>query len=186
MNWIDPIKEFTTFDEQEKKDKELVLKYINIFDDILSRDNELIHITSSGFVINKTKDKVLMVHHNIFKAWSLPGGHADGNENLLNVAISEIKEETGLEEIVLLSDKITSLDILSASGHFRRGNYVAAHLHISVVYLFQADDNMKVNIKPDENSDVKWLPIYGLDKYLTEPNMKKIYYKIISKIENKV
>ncbi|QAA32371.1 NUDIX hydrolase [Clostridium manihotivorum] len=182
MNWANSIKEFIPSDEQEKKDKEATLKYINIFDNILSRSNELIHITSSGFVINKSKDKVLMVHHNIFKAWSLPGGHADGDENLVSVATSEIKEETGLEAITLLSDKIVSLDLLSLSGHLRIGEYVTAHLHISVVYLFQADDNEPVNIKPDENSAVKWLPIKELDIHLTEPNMKKIYSKIIAKI----
>ncbi|MFD3158784.1 NUDIX hydrolase (plasmid) [Haloimpatiens sp. FM7330] len=184
MSWIDSIKEFVPYNEQERKDKEVILKCINIFDDILKRDNEIIHITSSGFVINKDKNKVLMVHHNIFNAWSLPGGHADGEENLLGVAISEIKEETGVKNISPITNKIVSLDMLSPFGHFRKGKYVSSHLHVSVVYLFQADENEQVIIKPDENSAVKWIPMNEIDIYSSESHMKKIYNKIICKIED--
>ena len=183
MSWIDSIVEFIPSEEQERKDKEIILKYINRFDDILKRDNEIIHITSSGFVINKNKDKALMVYHNIFNAWSLPGGHADGEKNLLGVAISEIKEETGVRNLIPISNKIVSLDILAVLGHFRKGKYVSSHLHISVVYLVQADENEKVIIKPDENSAVKWISFSEIDIHSNESHMKKIYNKIISKIE---
>lgn len=182
MSWIDLIEEFVPSNEQERKDKEVTLKYINLFDNILKRDNEIIHITSSGFVINKDKDKVLMVHHNIFNSWSLPGGHNDGEENLLGVALSEIEEETGVNNLIPISKKIVSLDILSVSGHFRKGEYVSSHLHISAVFLVQADEDEQVIIKPDENSAVKWIPISEVDIYSSEPHMKIIYSKIISKI----
>ena len=58
MSWVDLIKEVVPFNEQEREDKEATLKYINMFDDILKRENEIMHITSSGIVINKNKDKV--------------------------------------------------------------------------------------------------------------------------------
>jgi ADP-ribose pyrophosphatase YjhB (NUDIX family) len=183
VSWIDPIKEFVPSNEQERKDKEVTLKYINMFDDVLKRDNEIIHITSSGFVINKDKDKVLMVHHNIFNSWSLPGGHADGEGNLLDVAITEIKEETGVKDIIPITNKIVSLDILSVLGHFRKGKYVSSHLHISIAYLVQANENEELIIKPDENSAVKWIPISEIDMHSSESHMKKIYNKIVSKIE---
>lgn len=184
MSWIGSIEEFVPSNEQEEKDKEIILKYIKTFDDILKRDNEIIHITSSGFVINKDKNKVLMVHHNIFNAWSLPGGHADGDKNLFGVAIREIEEETGVKKISPVTDKIISLDILPVLGHFRKGKYVSAHLHISIVYLFEADESEKVIIKPDENSAVKWIPIDDVVVCSNEPHMKKVYNKIISKIQN--
>lgn len=184
MSWVDLIKEFVPFNEQERKDKEATLKYINMFDDILKRDNEIIHITSSGFVINKNKDKVLMVHHNIFKSWSLTGGHADGEEDLIGVAKSEITEETGVKDIHPITDRIVSLDILPVFGHIRKGKYITSHLHISVAYLFQADENEQVIVQPDENSAVKWIPMNEIDIYSSEWHMKKVYNKIISKIEN--
>jgi len=183
MNWINSIKEFIPSNEQERKDKEVILKYINVFDDILKRDNEIIHITSSGFAINEDRDKVLMVHHNIFDAWSLTGGHADGDEDLLGVAISEVIEETGVKDIFPITNNIISLDLLPVFGHLRKGKYISPHLHASITYLFQADENEQVVIKPDENSDVKWIPFNEIDIYSDEVHMKRIYNKIISKVK---
>ena len=180
MGWIDSIEEFLPSNEQENNDKKVILKYINMFDDILKRDNEIIHVTSCGFVINKDKDKVLMVHHNIFNSWSVPGGHSDGEENLLGVALREVKEETGITGIIPISNKIVSLDILPVFGHFRKGKYISSHLHISVAYLVQADKNGQLIIKADENSAVKWIPINEINMYSSESHMKKIYNKIIS------
>ncbi|OGO79336.1 MAG: NUDIX hydrolase [Clostridiales bacterium GWB2_37_7] len=184
MSWVDLINEFVPFNEQERKDKEATLKYINMFDDILKRDNGIIHITSSGFVINKNKDKVLMVYHNIFNSWSLAGGHADGEEDLIGVAMKEITEETGVKGIHPITDMIVSLDILPVLGHIRKGKHITSHLHISVAYLFQADENEQVVVRPDENSAVKWIPINAIDIYSSESHMKKVYNKIIYKIEN--
>lgn len=135
MSWADLIKEFVPFNEQERKDKEATLKYINMFDDILKRDNEIIHITSSGFVINNKKNKVLMVNHNIFNSWSLAGGHADGDEDLIGVAMSEITQETGVKDIYPITDKIVSLDILPVFGHDRKGS-ILHHTYIYQLHIY--------------------------------------------------
>jgi hypothetical protein len=70
MDWIEAIKKYKPCYEQEKIDKELTLKYIDMFDDLLKRENQLIHMTCSSLIFNKDKDKVLMVHHNIYNSWS--------------------------------------------------------------------------------------------------------------------
>jgi hypothetical protein len=106
MNWINSIKEYILYNEQEEKDKEVFIKCINMFDDILIRNNEIAHITSSAFIVNKDKDKVLMVYHNIYTSWSWVGGHADGEEDLLYVAMKEAKEETGIKNVSPVSDNI--------------------------------------------------------------------------------
>lgn len=183
MNWIELIKGYTPYNEQEEKDKDLIMKYLNMFDDILTRDNEMVHITSSAFILNKIRNKTLMVHHNIFNSWSWTGGHADGEKDLLMVAIKEVKEETGLKNISPINKDIFSLDILPVIGHKRRGKYVSSHLHISVAYLLEADENELLTIKPDENSDVQWIPLDQINKYSNEPHMKKVYSKILSKIK---
>ena len=61
MEWIDLIREYNPYNGQEEKDKELILHCIDIFDDILIRKNKIAHVTSSAFIVNKAKDKVLMV-----------------------------------------------------------------------------------------------------------------------------
>ncbi len=182
MDWIKSIESYTPYNEQEEKDKELILHYINAFNDILTRNNEMIHVTSSGFILNKSKDKVLMVHHNIYNSWSWTGGHADGEKDLLSVAIREAKEETGVENIYPISSDIIALDILPVLGHTKRGKYVSAHLHLSIAYLVEADEKDLLVVKPDENTDVKWISLDKVNDYSDEPHMKKVYSKIISKI----
>ena len=64
-------------------------------DKILTRDNKCYHFTSSAWVVSPDFKKVLMVYHNIYNSWSWMGGHADGESDLLKVAIKEVKEESG-------------------------------------------------------------------------------------------
>ena len=78
MDYIQAIKNFEPMNEQEQNDKKLILKFIKKNDDVLYRDNEYAHMTSSGLIFNEKLDKILMVHHNIYNTWSWTGGHADG------------------------------------------------------------------------------------------------------------
>ena len=57
-------------------------------------------MTASAWVVNKDRTKVLMVYHNIYNSWSWLGGHADGETDLLKVAVREVKEEAGLDVVV--------------------------------------------------------------------------------------
>ena len=183
MHLISTIEKYIPYHEQEKKDKEMLLYCIHEFDDVLTRKNLIVHITSSAFIINETRDKTLMVHHNIYNSWSWTGGHADGEKNLLAVAIREAKEETGVKNIEPMTTAIFSLDVLPVIGHVKKGEYVSAHLHLSVAYLVKGDENELIISKIDENSDVKWIPLDKVKEYTNEPHMWKVYKKIISKIE---
>lgn len=183
MNWIDSIKAYIPCNEQEKKDKDIILYCIDNFQDVLTRNNEIAHITSSGFVVNKARDRVLMVHHNIYNSWSWTGGHADGEENLLEVAMREVNEETGVNSISPVSPEVFSLDILTVLGHVKRGKYVSPHLHLSLAYLLEVDENEQLVVKEDENSGVKWVPIDEVNAYSNEPHMQKVYEKLILKVK---
>jgi 8-oxo-dGTP pyrophosphatase MutT (NUDIX family) len=183
MDWIAEIKSYHPYNAQEEKDKEVILHCIDIFDDILTRSNRVAHITSSGFVVNKTRDKVLMVHHNIYNSWAWPGGHADGEEDLLGVAIREAKEETGVKNASPVTTDIISLDVLPVLGHLKKGVHVSAHLHLSVAYLVEVDEDESLIVKADENSGVKWIPIAEINTSTNEPHMQEIYKKIVSKMK---
>jgi len=176
------IEKYQPYNDQEIKDKEIFLKYINTFDDVLTRENEFGHFASSGWVVNKNRDKVLMIYHKIYDSWGWIGGHADGDENLYEVAVREIGEETGVINIKPIISDIFSIDNLPVKGHFKRGKYVSAHVHLSVAYLFEADENEKLMIKEDENDGVKWIPINEVVATSTEPHMQEVYKKLVEKL----
>lgn len=176
------IEEYVPYNEQEEKDKSTILKYIHSFDNVLTRENEFGHFTASSWVVNKERTKVLMIYHNIYKSWAWTGGHADGDSNLLNVAIREIQEETGIENVNPIKDDIFSMEIICVNGHVKRGKYVSSHVHLNLTYLLEADENEKVKIKEDENSGVKWVDINDSISLSSEPWMREIYKKLIDKM----
>ena len=185
MLYKDQIERFIPLTEQEKNDKKIIVKYIDEFNqNVLLRENEIAHITSSGFIMNTTMDKVLMVHHNIYNTWAWTGGHADGDSDLLYVALKEAKEETGVDNIKPLSEEIVSIDILPVYGHIKKGKYISAHLHLSIAYVLIADENEELTMKEDENSGVRWIPVDKISDFSNEPYLIEIYNKIIQKAKN--
>ena len=181
MEWVKQIERYNPINEQEKKDKEIILDFINKNDNVLFRDNEIAHITSSGFIVNKLRSKVLMIHHNIQNSWGWTGGHADGDSDLIKVSIKEAKEETGIKDARPITNDICSIDILPVNAHIKRGKYVASHLHLSVAYILEADENEELVVKEDENSGVKWVDIDKVLDLTNEEYMKNVYKKLIDK-----
>ena len=185
MDYIKSIEIYNPFNEQEIQDKKVILNYIKQFGyNVLLRDNEIAHITSSGFIMNSALDKVLLVHHNIRNVWSWTGGHADGDEDLLYVSIKEAKEETGIIDIHPLLDKIASIDILPVYGHFKNSNYVNAHLHLSIAYILIADEKNELRICSEENSGVEWFSIKKFTNEYFDKNDVYLYNKLISFAQN--
>lgn len=182
MDFIKQIIEFIATNNQESQDKDIMLSYIKQFPhNILLRDNKFAHITSSGFIMNKELDKVLLVHHNIRNAWAWTGGHVDGDADFLHVAIKEAKEETGINEVIPLSRDIISIDILPVYGHPRKDNYISAHLHLSVAYILIASEKEKLIVNEDENSGVCWFSIDRFTKDYFDVNDVYLYGKLIQK-----
>ena len=98
---INQIEDYKPFNEQEKMDKLLLLNWIRNNDNAFSRENTVAHMTASAWVVNKDRSKVLMVYHNIYNSWSWLGGHADGETDLLSVALREVKEEAGVRASIV-------------------------------------------------------------------------------------
>ncbi len=177
------LEKFNPYNEQEEVDRKIMLKYIRDFDDVLTRENEYGHFTSSAFVLNKERTKILMIYHKIYNSWAWVGGHADGDSDLLYVAMKEAKEETGIKNISPIYEDIYSLEIINVNGHEKRGKYVGSHVHLNVTYLLEASENEKIQIKEDENSGVKWVPINDILQVTSETWVRdRVYAKILNKM----
>lgn len=176
------IEGFVPGSEQERADREAILEYIDIMgDEILRRSCRMAHMTSSGFIMNRSLTKTLMIHHNIYDAWGWTGGHADGDRDLLEVAVKEALEETGISQVEPLTREMITLDIIPVPGHVKRGEYVNVHLHLNATYVLIAHEDEEVSVKADENSGVKWIDVEELEKEVNEPEMIPIYRKIVEK-----
>ncbi len=180
------IKKYKPFNEQEEMDKTLILNWIENNENAFLRENAVAHITASAWVVNKDRSKVLMVYHNIYNPWSWLGGHADGETDLLSVAVREVKEEAGISNVRPVSDEIFSLESLTVDGHVKKGKYVSSHLHLNVTYLLEADSEESVSIKEDENSGVAWFSPEEALKKSTEPwFVEHVYGKLVEKMKQR-
>ncbi|MDO5521156.1 MAG: NUDIX hydrolase [bacterium] len=182
MDILQQIKDFTPWNEQEAKEKELILSYMEQYENVFERENEMAHMTASCWLVNKERTKVLMIYHNIYNSWAWTGGHADGDRDLLHVAIKEAKEETGLVNVTPVKEDVFSLEILGVNGHVKKGKFVGTHMHLNVTYLLEADEQEEIRVKPDENSGVKWVDLHEAVELSTEPYMKGIYQKLNAKL----
>lgn len=183
MELLEQLTAYAPWNEQEERDRAVLAGLLRSGADLWTRENQTAHLTASAWVVNRGRTKALMAYHNLYDSWSWLGGHADGDRDLLAVAVREVGEESGLQWVRPVSDRLFSLEILTVDGHEKRGKYVPSHLHLNVTYLVEADESEPLTVKPDENSAVAWFGLEEAVKASSEPWFReRIYAKLNAKL----
>ncbi len=183
MEFIEALQTYLPRDEQEEADKAVMLDCLKRYADVYARSNLLFHVTASAWITNEARDRVLMVYHNIYDSWAWTGGHADGERDLLAVALKEATEETGLVSVRPATGRLLSIETLTVNPHWKRGRFVPAHLHLNGTYLLIADDTEPLRIKADENSAVRWFAPDAAIEACSEPWMRPVYQKLNARMK---
>ena len=184
-DWKQTIRDYIPKDEREAAEKAEILTLIDREGErLLLRDCAYAHMTASSIIVNGARTKTLMAFHKIYQSWAWTGGHADGECDLLSVALRECREETGVRNVHPVSRDIFSLEVLTVDGHEKRGVYVPSHLHMNVTYLLEADDRDALSVCEEENSGVAWFALDDALKVSTEPwFVERIYKKLNDKLK---
>ena len=181
MDLIQQLQQFSPCNPQEVQDRAELLRRLQSGEELYGRENLSAHLTVSGWVVSPDRRQVLMAYHNLYDSWAWLGGHADGETDLLAVALREVQEESGLTKVRPVSKEIFSVEILPVSGHEKRGVYVPSHLHLNVTFLLEADPAEAVRCKPDENSRVAWFTPDAAVEASTESWFRERIYKKLNK-----
>jgi 8-oxo-dGTP pyrophosphatase MutT (NUDIX family) len=137
---------------EEIKHKEDIINFIKNNERCFDRKLQHGHITASAWLLNKTGEKALLTHHKKLDKWIQLGGHCDGDPDVLNVAIREIQEESGLKNVKPVHDQIFDIGI-----HFFVGNVnEEKHYHYDIRFLLQAQKDEKIKVS-NESKDLKWI-----------------------------
>ena len=183
MELIRRLEAFIPWNDQEVRDKEETLRRLKSGEALLDRSNTSAHLTASAWVVSPDRRQVLMAYHNLYDSWAWLGGHADGEEDMLSVALKEVREESGLQDVRPLTEDIFSVEILAVAGHEKKGQFVSSHLHLNVTYLLEADPTQPVRCKEDENKAVGWFTLEGAIAASKEPwFQERVYQKLNEKL----
>jgi 8-oxo-dGTP pyrophosphatase MutT (NUDIX family) len=131
------------------------------------------HVTGSAWVINQDHTKALLHYHLKLQAWQQLGGHADGHPNILEVALREAQEESGLTSIKPLHSEI--FDFIT--GYFPARNDQPEHTHYDLRFIFQADENEAFNPPAEESQQLAWIPLDEIIKYNPHEHVLRLVRK---------
>ena len=130
------------------------------------------HITGSALVVDRSGTRVLLTHHRKMNRWLQLGGHTDGEPDVLNAALREAEEESGLAGLKPLSEHIFDIDIHTIPAADRE----PAHLHYDVRFLIMAAGSEDYTVS-EESRDLAWVSIDKLADYTTEESMHRMARK---------
>lgn len=144
-----------------------VLDLMEDHDDIAVRTCRPGHLTGSAFVVDPTRGATLMMFHKKLQKWLQPGGHADGDTNLANVALREASEETGIDDLWVVVPAI-DVDI-----HRVDPPSEDAHLHLDVRFLVIAPPGATPKGN-HESEALRWVTEADFEKYAADPGSSRM------------
>lgn len=159
--------------------QDIVRDFITLLDqpaDPFSRESWGGHITASAFVTNREHDEFLLVKHRKLGIWLQPGGHVEASDDatVLDAALREVAEETGLGAIPLLDGAIFDLDIHEIPAH----GTAPAHLHYDVRFLVEAIDGSILTIS-SESTDMRWFTPADLARFPLHPSQQRLAKELV-------
>lgn len=169
---------YVPWNEQERKDREVALQAFCAFDDLLTRENSIIHLCASPWIMSRDHRQVLLVYHRLYDSWGWSGGHCDGDGLLWRVAQREGMEESGIASLHLVSEQPLGVDVLSVPRHYKNKALVNAHLHLNVTYLFYGDPALPLSYKADEVKGARWFLVEEMPQVVKEKAMLPVYAKL--------
>lgn len=149
-------------------------KFVNDNPDCFERTLQIGHVTASGWVVSQDRSQVLLMHHRKLDRWFQPGGHCDGDADVIHVAAKEVEEETGVRNFKLVLEGIFDVDVHLIPANSKD----PAHAHYDIRFLFEANpkDELVVNI---ESKDVRWIPMEEVQLHNDSESLMRMVRKMV-------
>ncbi|MBE6447661.1 MAG: NUDIX domain-containing protein [Alphaproteobacteria bacterium] len=137
---------------EEINDKQKMLDFLHTCENCFDNAVSFGHFTGTCWLVNNDNTQFLLTLHRKIGLWLTLGGHADGCNDLIQVALREAHEESGLSHIDAVSSDIFDVDV----HLIEKQNDVPAHYHFDVRFLLRTSDrNEDIKIS-NESKDLRW------------------------------
>ena len=137
---------------EEVDAKNRTIEFVRNNQNCFERSLKAGHITASAWLLNKSGDKALLTHHKKLDSWFQLGGHCDGDPDVLNVAIKEAQEESGISDIAPVASSIFDIDVHQIPANSKDD----AHYHYDIRFLLQAQGSDEIVIN-HESKELRWI-----------------------------
>ncbi len=135
---------------------------------------------SAGGVVKNREGKILIVSQR-GASWSLPKGHIEEGEGVLQASKREIQEESGLTDLTLIED-------LGSYERFRvgrDGGEDRSELKTLHMFLYTTNESELKPIDPD-NPEARWVDPEQVTDFLTHPKDKEFFLRVLPKIRKSI
>lgn len=160
-------------DPEERRMHEAITDFVKEHAECFERSLPVGHVTGSAWVVDRERTHVLLTHHRKLGRWLQPGGHADGNPDVLEVALREAREESGLERVDAVAEEIFDVDVHLIPARGRE----PAHHHYDVRFLLEADSSAPLVIG-EESHDLRWVPVRQVQTLTRERSVLRMLEKL--------
>ena len=173
---LDVLERYLARHPEERVAVDHLRQFVRANPDCFSRSCVDGHLTASAWIVSHDHARFLLTHHAKLDRWLQLGGHADGDPDLVAVALREAREESGLDEFTVLSPHGESAP-LDVDVHLipARGDE-PAHLHHDVRYLLVAGRDPVLRVS-DESLDLRWFPRAAADDLLEDESLRRMARK---------
>ena len=154
-----------------------IIRFVEAHPDCLLRTCAPGHLTGSAWIVDAPRRRVLLTHHRKLDKWLQPGGHADGDPDLLAVTLREGREEPGLTRLHAVSSEVFDVDRHRIPP---RGD-TAEHWHLDLRFLVEAAPEEELIIS-DESHDLAWVDLDRVAALNPEESMLRMVRKTVGKV----
>jgi 8-oxo-dGTP pyrophosphatase MutT (NUDIX family) len=162
------------FNQTEAEMVAQTIAFVQSHENCFERTLLIGHVTGSAWIVDKDRSHALLIHHKKLNQWFQPGGHCDGESDVLQVALKEAQEETGLQNLKVVSTEIFDVDIHPIPE--RKG--IPAHLHYDIRFLLEADKNEPLQLS-EESNNLAWITLAGMSQYNDSESVMRMVEKIL-------
>lgn len=157
------LKAHQSYDETEAALVERTRQFVMHNENCFERTLLCGHITGSAWVIDENATHALLLHHAKLNRWLQPGGHCDGDADVLRVALREAHEESGLTSLCAVSNAIFDVDVHWIPERGANSHFIPGHWHYDVRFLLRAAGAEPLQIN-HESKDWRWVPILEVQR----------------------
>ncbi len=140
--------------------------------DCFQRHLAMGHVTGSAWLVDRDGGRAMFTHHRKLNIWIQLGGHADGDSDVARVALREAEEESGLDQIQIITPEIFDLDIHTIPARAQEPE----HLHFDVRFAFRHTGAGNYAVS-DESHDLEWIPLESITAYTQETSILRMVRK---------